>query len=326
MTSPLDGAGLPSPRDPERPTKRVIVVGPEVAVLDLTRRLCADPEAELRVVGACVPDPARSAELVGAGVPVLGDLDALPDALGDEPVDGVVLASAEEEVNTAVLRDLLCRLDAAGVALLRGPESQGPRPDRRTRTPLVQKHDIRVPRRGAVGKAVFDRLTAAALFVLMAPWLVVIALAIRLESGGPVLVRDRRTGQWGREFDLLRFGVATGDADRDTPQGGTTVGRFLHRFALDELPQLLNVLRGDMSLVGPRPQLPLDSAGEVTGRHPWLPLKPGLTGLWYVDPTSDPEPDRPVPLNGYADDWSLARDLGILWRSLGRLPRRRSRY
>jgi lipopolysaccharide/colanic/teichoic acid biosynthesis glycosyltransferase len=167
-----------------------------------------------------------------------------------------------------------------------------------------------------------DRIGAAVLLLLAIPWCVLIILAIRLDSIGPVFSRDRRIGQWGVEFDVLRFRSSTSQ----TPPGGRTpddhgsqplsrVGRFLRRYSLDELPQLVNVLKGDMSFVGPRPQPPLRGAEDGTDLRR-LMLKPGLTGLWLEDAQSDSPEVEPVDLDRYLQHWSLALDLAILWRSV----------
>lgn len=149
-----------------------------------------------------------------------------------------------------------------------------------------------------VAKDVFDRLGAAALLLLAAPWLLLIAAALWLVSDGPVLARDRRVGQWGRYFDLLSF---------STPTGG--VGAVLRRYNLDDLPRLVNVLTGDMSFVGPRPYAPDDWQG-ADDRLFLLSVKPGLSRPW---PTAPRSPERlPLELDRYLRNWSLPIDLRIL--------------
>jgi lipopolysaccharide/colanic/teichoic acid biosynthesis glycosyltransferase len=173
----------------------------------------------------------------------------------------------------------------------------------------------------------------------------VIALGIRLDSPGPILARDRRVGRHGREFDLLRFRIAPPVACRDdgVEQGEgveqgydfergwgelspsvsvgpvTEFGRFLHRYCLDELPQLLNVLRGEMSLVGPRPTPP-PSAGDGA-RSVLLPVKPGLTGLWGGGGRAGFPSEQPMDVDEYVRKYSLVLDLSILWFAVRSLPR-----
>jgi lipopolysaccharide/colanic/teichoic acid biosynthesis glycosyltransferase len=159
-------------------------------------------------------------------------------------------------------------------------------------------------------KAALDRVGAAFLLLVAAPWFAMIALAIACESPGPVLSRHRRIGLSGQEFDLLRF--RTSVADR---RGYTPLGRMLRRFSLDELPQLLNVLTGQMSLVGPRPLCP-GQADELHSGEWGLQVKPGLTGLWHLGGTSRLDPDGPAGLAEYSQHWTVGLDMAIMWRSL----------
>jgi lipopolysaccharide/colanic/teichoic acid biosynthesis glycosyltransferase len=185
---------------------------------------------------------------------------------------------------------------------------------------------------------------AALLLVLLAPVMAGVALAVKVSSPGPVLFRQPRLGRDGRPFTFLKFRTMVSDADarlaevadRNQADGllfkifedprVTPVGRFLRRTSLDELPQLWNVLRGDMSLVGPRP-LPIgldELAGEARRR---LRVKPGLTGLWQVNGRSDLSWSEMVRLDlRYVDRWSLGLDLAILVRTPAAVLARRGAY
>ena len=184
-----------------------------------------------------------------------------------------------------------------------------------------RRHD-RLRRNGVHGlvKATFDRSVAALALVLLAPVLLVVALCVVASSPGPVLTRRERVGRDGRPFALLGFRVT--DVDRvdagrsalDQPHGRpelrtepaeTQLGALLRRYSIDELPQLINVLRGDMSLVGPRPASPWELTGFDVDMHRRFPVKPGLTGLGRSDDS------RPVDAD-YAENWSLQLDLLIL--------------
>jgi lipopolysaccharide/colanic/teichoic acid biosynthesis glycosyltransferase len=162
----------------------------------------------------------------------------------------------------------------------------------------------------------------------MAPLFMAIALAIKITDGGPVFSRETRIGKDRQPFALLKFrtmAVGTETPQKLMPQGGllslvfydphvTRVGSWLRRYSLDELPQILNVLLGDMSLVGPRPALPGDKYGEYL--RPRLAIKPGLTGLWQVSGRADLSWDEAVRLDvRYAKYWSLALDVQILWKT-----------
>jgi exopolysaccharide biosynthesis polyprenyl glycosylphosphotransferase len=204
---------------------------------------------------------------------------------------------------------------------------------------------VRLTRTQAAAKRTFDVVTSAVALLALAPVLVVIALAIKLTSPGPVLFRQQRVGLQRRQFKVLKFRtmvvgaevmlidlVDRNEADgplfkmRDDPRV-TPVGRWLRRFSLDELPQLWNVLRGEMSLVGPRPPL----ASEVEAYEEWqldrLEVRPGITGLWQVSGRSELTFDQYVRLDlFYIENWSLAYDLFILAKTIPMLLAARGAY
>jgi exopolysaccharide biosynthesis polyprenyl glycosylphosphotransferase len=196
-----------------------------------------------------------------------------------------------------------------------------------------------------VFKAFVDRTLALLALLIAAPLLAMIAIAIRLNSRGPTFFRQVRVGQGGREFAVFKFRSMVVDADallttlaghnetnglmfkmRQDPRV-TRVGRFLRKWSLDELPQLINVLVGDMSLVGPRPPLPSEVArysGDVRRR---LLVKPGMTGLWQVSGRSDLSWEDGIRLDlYYVENWSLAADLTILWKTVGAVIKGRGAY
>jgi lipopolysaccharide/colanic/teichoic acid biosynthesis glycosyltransferase len=189
--------------------------------------------------------------------------------------------------------------------------------------------------RQAVIKDWGERPLAAVLFILALPLLAAVALLVRMTSAGPVLHRRRVVGQYGDTFDALKFRTMVADADavlaRD-PQMRKTfeinhklerdpritpVGRWLRKSSLDELPQLLNVVRGDMWLIGPRMICPAEL--EKYGRHrqKLLSVKPGLTGLWQVSGRQNVSYDRRVELDmQYIDNWSFFTDVRILLKTV----------
>ncbi|GLZ28906.1 exopolysaccharide biosynthesis polyprenyl glycosylphosphotransferase [Lentzea sp. NBRC 105346] len=180
-----------------------------------------------------------------------------------------------------------------------------------------------------------DRAGAALLLLLLAPLIAAVAIAIVVDSRGPVFYTQKRTGKGGRQFTMVKFRTMVTNADalraqlasanegagllfkmRKDPRV-TKVGQLLRRYSIDELPQLFNVVTGDMSLVGPRPPLPEESAkyGPVVRRR--LLVKPGLTGLWQVSGRSDLSWEESVRLDlRYVEDWSLALDAVILWKTV----------
>ena len=199
----------------------------------------------------------------------------------------------------------------------------------------------------SVTKRAMDILGSALLLVVAAPVFLLIALAIKLSSQGPVLFRQRRIGQYGKPFTFLKFrsmyvdndaGVhrkyvtqlIAGQAQRNPSNGNgdgvykltndariTRVGSFLRRSSLDELPQFLNVLKGEMSLVGPRPPIPYELAAyQIWHRRRVLEVKPGITGLWQVNGRSRIKFDEMVRLDlRYAETWSPWLDIEILLRT-----------
>jgi exopolysaccharide biosynthesis polyprenyl glycosylphosphotransferase len=176
-----------------------------------------------------------------------------------------------------------------------------------------------------VTKRCLDVLVSALLLVLLAPLMLIIAIAIKLESRGPVFFRQRRPGRNCRQFSVIKFRSMYADAGVELADSGaivklrddartTKVGRLLRRFSLDELPQLVNVFLGDMSLVGPRPLLTEESAAVAEEWHARrYDLRPGLTGLWQVQGRSENPFEERMRLDyQYVAGWSLSRDLEIL--------------
>ena len=183
------------------------------------------------------------------------------------------------------------------------------------------------------------------MLLLLLPLLIGIAIAIRLDSAGPAIFRQRRVGRDGRTFVMWKFRTMSTDAgavretlsDQNDCDGVifkmradprvTRLGRVLRRYSLDELPQLVNVLRGHMSLVGPRPALPQEVSRYTVDPSRRLVVKPGVTGLWQVSGRSDLSWDESVRLDlRYVDNWSLALDVSIVLRTLGAVLGHRGAY
>ncbi|MGY1635527.1 sugar transferase [Geodermatophilus sp. SYSU D00742] len=320
-------------------TKQVVLVGRDIAVLDLARRLRRDPTAGLRVVGVCVPSTAQCKSLEQRGIAVLGHLDDVVRVVDEVGADAVVVASASETA-AQYLRELSWRLEGTNIDVLASPGLVEVAPHRlqirpTTSVPLIQVREPEFRGHRRVIKAVLDRTAAAVLLVLGGPVLLVITIAIRLTSPGPALYRQRRVGKRGQRFDMLKFRSMVVDADQalssllDRNEGNgvlfklrrdprvTRVGRFLRRYSLDELPQLVNVLKGEMSFVGPRPALEREVAQYGPDMHRRLLVKPGITGLWQVSGRSDLSWDEAVELDiRYVENWSLGLDLAILLRTV----------
>ncbi|MBC8090618.1 MAG: sugar transferase [Pseudonocardia sp.] len=219
-------------------------------------------------------------------------------------------------------------LEVAGPRLHVTP---GPPPPRRT--------EPRTRGIARVLKSCFDRISAVLLLCLLLPLLLGVAVAVKLD-GGPVFFRQIRVGRHGETFRMVKFRSMVVDADtlradlvsmnegagplfkmRRDPRV-TAVGRWLRRYSLDELPQLLNVVGGSMSLVGPRPPLPSEVAGYSPETHRRMHVRPGLTGLWQVSGRSDLSWEESIRLDlCYVENWSLALDALILGRTAGAVLR-----
>jgi lipopolysaccharide/colanic/teichoic acid biosynthesis glycosyltransferase len=198
----------------------------------------------------------------------------------------------------------------------------------------------RLSRSARTLKRALDIAVAALCLIALSPLLVVLALAIKLDSEGPIFFRQWRIGTDDVPFELLKFRTMVADADerkaelahlnKHAQNGGngrmfkivddprvTRVGRFLRRHYLDELPQLLNVLRAEMSLVGPRPLIPVEDQYAIGWARTRLDVRPGMTGLWQVSGGDSIPFEEMVELDcEYVRRWSFRRDLQLLWRTL----------
>lgn len=188
-------------------------------------------------------------------------------------------------------------------------------------------------------KRLGDAVAASLALLAIAPLLAALALAIKLQDGGPVLYRHTRKGRHGRTFTLLKFRTMHTDADgrldallasdptfredwdmhhklKNDPRV-TPIGRWLRRSSLDELPQLINIIRGDMSLVGPRPITDEELRRYGTAALAYEAVRPGLTGLWQVSGRNETDFATRIALDcQYVEDWSLRRDIGLLVRTI----------
>ncbi len=332
---------------------RVIVVGHELAVAEMTRRLSRERYHGLGVVGACLPQPrAEFVEPRRAGLPpILGTFEDVATAVARAGADTVVVLSCPE-IAGAALRRLGWQLEPDDVDLIVASNLVDVAGDRTTIRPVdglpmlhVEHPRLKGGRRFV--KTVFDRVSALLLLILAAPVLLAIALVIRMSpgAGGPAIFRQERVGKNGRPFVIYKFRTMYVDAedrlaellDRNEIDGGlfkmrddprvTRVGRWLRRLSLDEVPQLVNVLKGDMSLVGPRPPLPREVAGYPADMRRRLVVKPGLTGLWQVSGRSDLSWEESIRLDlSYVENWSLTMDLAILVRTLSAVIRSSGAY
>jgi exopolysaccharide biosynthesis polyprenyl glycosylphosphotransferase len=327
--------------------RRVVAVGYAAAVMDLIIELRRETKHGLSVVGACLAEGPVLAEI--AGVPVHGGLTGIPAAVASFEADTVAVLACPE-LGGRRLRELAWDLEETGTDLCLLPALLDVAVPRTTVSPVAGLPMLQVEHPKLAGlrqliKSVFDRLAAAVALLLVFPLLAGAALAIKLSDRGPVLFRQSRVGRNGKSFMLFKFRSMVVDAEarraqleaRNEMNGVlfkirkdprlTPLGAWLRRWSVDELPQLVNVLRGEMSLVGPRPwrELPYQEAAmehDYVRRR--LAVKPGITGLWQVSGRADLPWEESLRLDvHYVENWSFLLDLRILWKT-GRAVMRRS--
>lgn len=318
----------------------VLAIGDLDAVSLLAHELTRDPRDGYRIVAVGIPGygPPRgeSVTVSGQQIPILGDEAHALDAIRDSGADTVAVTDTEH-FGVRGMRQLIWDLEAMEVDLVVSPgvmDIAGTRLVMRPVAGFPLLHVEKPQYHGAKNfqKRAFDFCFASMALLVMAPLLVVAAIAIKATSRGPILYASERIGINGRPFAMLKLRTMVDGADkqiddllgRNEAEGGilfkirddprvTTVGKVLRRFSIDELPQFLNVLRQDMSVVGPRPPLRREVEtydGEVQRK---LLVKPGITGLWQVSGRSDLSWDESVRLDlSYIENWSMAGDLVII--------------
>ncbi len=328
---------------------RVLVVGNLRTVKELLVDLKRAPLAGYGVLGVCVQpnsialdlpvDPESGRRLVD-GVEVLGGLEDVAATALRFGADTVAVTSTAA-FGPAAVRRLSWQLEKTDIQLVLAPaltNIAGPRVHTKPVAGLPLIHVDRPTYRGAnrIVKRSFDSIGSAVLLVLISPFFLGLMAAVKLSSPGPVFFRQERVGLNGRTFRMVKFRSMVVDAEARLAElkeqrqdaGNSTlfkmrkdprvtgIGRFIRRFSIDELPQLLNVVKGDMSLVGPRPPLMDEVAtyhGEARLR---LLVRPGMTGLWQVSGRSTLNWEDTVRLDTYyVENWSLTSDLVILWKT-----------
>jgi exopolysaccharide biosynthesis polyprenyl glycosylphosphotransferase len=316
-------------------TTAVLAIGLREQAERLIRQMNERPDSGYRVVGVCVPtgDIRPGEEILG--VPVLGDLRTAGTIATQVKADCVAV-SGSDAITADVVRRLGWELEPFGVDLMLTAELADVAGPRIMITPeqSVSLLHVDAPRFAGpkyVVKTIIDWTGAAVLTVVTLPVLVVVGLAVGLTSPGGTFYTQHRVGRGGRTFPMIKFRTMRPGADRDahvlTAENDgngvlfkrrddprvTPVGRVLRRYSLDELPQLFNVLAGQMSLVGPRPPLPHEVSKYEARMRRRLLVKPGLTGLWQVGGRSDLSWEESVRLDVYyAENWTPFGDLLII--------------
>ncbi|MBR9978322.1 MAG: undecaprenyl-phosphate glucose phosphotransferase [Bacteroidetes bacterium] len=312
-----------------RELRNVLIVGTKQMAPELALRMMQRPELGYRLVGYISPEDERMESVPAVR---LGTLDALQSVVAEQRVETILVCFAEGQ--TEQLSQLLAQLEGKSIQILLEPQVIGIAPTRLRvtelfNTPLIGIKDIPMTAWSRIAKRIFDLLFSAVVLVLFSPFTFIIMLLIRLESGSPVMYKQRRVGLDGEEFDLYKFRTMRVDAERftgptwtrrDDPRV-TRIGRILRRLSLDEIPQFINVLRGEMSVVGPRPERPefvdqfRNYVPKYLERHR---LKTGLTGWAQVNGLRGEVPiaERTKFDLYYIENWSLKLDIRIIFKTL----------
>lgn len=322
--------------------RRVLVVGGAQSAAHLARQLGAYPAAGYQPVAAYLTtSDATEPWPEDLQLPVIGkgkDLEGILAAVEAAAADSVAISGAD--VDPPTLRQLGWALTARDIGMFMAPaltDVAGPRihMQQLAGLPLIHVTTPNLEGLKAVAKRGFDICASLALLIILAIPMCVVAMLVKLDSSGAAMFRQTRIGRSGEVFSMLKFRSMVVDAEQqlarltELNQGNgvlfkmkddprvTKVGRFIRRYSIDELPQLFNVLMGDMSLVGPRPPLPVEVETYDEFAHRRLLVKPGLTGPWQVSGRSDLSWDDSIRLDlYYVENWSMFQDMIYLLRTV----------
>jgi exopolysaccharide biosynthesis polyprenyl glycosylphosphotransferase len=325
----------------------VVIVGGNTEAIALSATLVNNPSIGYRVVGF-VDDSAPVGSHLLDHKPVLGVVHQVVEVIRDCKASGALVATSAIDLETT--NRLARKVNEAGYYAELSLSLRGIAAERLAVRTLghFQIASVGPVRRSgwrAVAKRALDVLGATTALVLLAPFLALIAVLVKLSSNGPMLFRQERVGRHGEPFQMLKFRTMVANAEEliadlakwneaDGPlfklkrdPRVTRVGQVLRRYSLDELPQLWNVLRGEMSLVGPRPALPREVTAWGPELHQRLSVKPGITGMWQVNGRSNASFEDYVRLDlYYVDNWSLLTDLAIVAKTVTAILRRQGAY
>jgi exopolysaccharide biosynthesis polyprenyl glycosylphosphotransferase len=323
-------------RDHGRNVRYMLVVGANHRANAFADLVECHPELGLVVIGHLKADPSDGGVILAR--PLLGMIDDIEQVLHTQIVDEVAIClpfSMEDLIDETVS---VCQEEGKVVRMPVAPFGRSFSTGRIETVDGVGVFSLAKGPDQAIAlllKRLLDLVGSAVLLVVLSPVMAALALAIKLDSKGPILFRQERVGLHGRPIGLVKFRSMCHNAEEQLPDlmadneiNGhafklsddpriTVIGRFLRRTSFDELPQLWNVLRGQMSLVGPRPPLPTEVANYDVWHRRRLSMKPGITGLWQVGARQSPEFDHWVKQDlDYIDSWSLWLDLKIMARTV----------
>jgi exopolysaccharide biosynthesis polyprenyl glycosylphosphotransferase len=323
---------------------KVLAIGDRSGVSHLAHELERNPKNGYVVVGVCIPGygPPRgeTLEVNGHAIPVLGDESYAAPAIGGCDADTVAVARTEH-LGVQGIRELMWQLETTDIDLVVSPGVMDVANARLALRPyagfpLLHVEKPQYEETNRFQKRAFDFCFALAALIAITPVMIACAIAIKLTSKGPVFYRAERIGLEGKPFTMLKFRTMVEGADNQIARllthndsaGGmlfkirhdpriTPIGRVLRKLSIDELPQFINVLKQDMSVVGPRPPLRREVENYDVEAKRRLLVKPGVTGLWQVSGRSDLSWEESVRLDlSYVDNWSMAGDLMIVAKTL----------
>lgn len=323
---------------------RVLAIGDRSGVEHLARELLRNPKDGYAMVGVCIPGyglpHGETLEVSGQEIPILGDDTHAAAGISACAADTVAVARTEQ-FGEQRIRELMWQLETMDIDLVVSPGVMDVANARLALRPyagfpLLHVEKPQYEETNRFQKRAFDFCFALAAIVVTFPVMIVCAIAIRLTSKGPVFYRAERIGIDGKPFTMLKFRTMVDGADqqvadllaRNDSAGGvlfkmredpriTRVGKVLRKLSIDELPQFINVLKQDMSVVGPRPPLRREVDNYDFEARRRLLVKPGVTGLWQVSGRSDLSWEDSVRLDlSYVDNWSMAGDLMIVAKTV----------
>lgn len=318
-----------------RAQARVLLVGEQRPLRAFADHLLARPDHSFKVVAVCSTGPASGLDIRGLTLPVLGAPDDVLEAARQAAADAVVVTNPSG-FSTLTLQEVSWEFERRRIDLMLAPDAVALAGPRLKVSALRGLPVIKVdhPEHDSVLRSahyLMSRLAALVLLLVASPLLLAVAVAVKLGSPGPVLYRQKRIGYKGKEFEMLKFRSMVTDAEAMLPDllalnehdGAlfkmkndpriTKVGRVLRKYSLDELPQLINVVKGDMALVGPRPCLAREMTMFGEAEHRRFMVRPGMTGLWQVSGGSQMAWNDAVKTDlYYVDHWTPALDFRIL--------------
>lgn len=329
-------------------SQNVLVAGDPARVNEIIDVMRREKHLGLRVLGALTRRDAGASREVN-GIPVVGNVEDAGRVAERVGACAVIFCEGAFD-DCAEFRRSAWRFENSSVQMMVVPGVTDVSADRLTMRPiagmsLIQIEEPQAMQAGRLLKRMFDVAATAVLMLFALPLIVTTAIAIKLEDGGKVFYRQTRVGRNGQLFWCYKFRSMRPDADQvlaglkalnegqgplfkmaDDPRV-TRIGKLIRRLSIDEIPQFFNVLRGEMSLIGPRPALPNEVAEYEPDVLRRLAVRPGLTGLWQVSGRSDLSWSESVRLDlYYVDNWSMVQDVGILLKTLSAVLRSRGAY